>query len=151
MKLHSNNDLPLSRRDWLAHSATGLGAMAMAALLSEEGFAAENSPGSNRSVTGVHHPPRAKRCIHIFSPGGVSQVDTFDYKPELEKLDGQPLTGKGKIEPFFGQIGKLRKSFYEFKQHGQSGAWVSSLLPHIAECVDDLTFVRTLVAKSSSH
>ncbi len=139
-----------TRRDWLGHAASGLGVMAAAALLAEDGCG-DDKPAAKRSITGLHHPPRAKRCIHIFSPGGVSQVDTFDYKPELDKLDGQPLVGKGKIEPFFGQIGKLRKSFYPFKQYGETGTWVSGLLPHIAECVDDLTIVRSLVAKSSSH
>lgn len=137
-----------SRRDWLAHAASGLGAIALSSLLAGE----SKGSGQGRLPTdGLHHAARAKRCIHIFSPGGVSHVDTFDYKPELERLDDQPLTGKGKVEPFFGQIGKLRKSFYAFKQRGQCGAWVSDLLPNIAECVDDLTIVRSLVAKSSSH
>src|SRR5690606_821112 len=98
-----------------------------------------------------HFPPKAKRAIHIFSPGGVSHVDTFDYKPDLEKHDGKPLTGKGMLDPFFGKVGNLKKSFYRFKQHGESGAWVSDLFPHLAECVDDLAIIHSMVTKSSSH
>ena len=138
--------LPLaSRRQFLQNSATGLGAMALAWLLARDAAAAD------KAKSGLHHPAKAKRCIHIFSPGGVSHVDTFDYKPELDKLDGKELVGKGKIDTFFGKPGVLRKALWPFKQYGQSGAWVSDLFPHIATCVDDLAIVQSLVAKSSSH
>jgi hypothetical protein len=121
--------------------ASGLGTVALASLLDQDRGHADRP----------HNLARAKRCIHIFSPGGVSQVDTFDYKPALERLDGKRLTGKGEIDTFFGKIGVLRKSFYRFRQHGASGSWVSELFPHLANRVDDLTFFHTLVAKSSSH
>ena len=68
-----------------------------------------------------HFPPQARRVIHVFSPGGVSQVDTFDHKPELARLDGQPLTGKGALDTFFGRPGNLRKSYYKFARHGACG------------------------------
>lgn len=112
---------------------------------------ANDSPAADKPQSGLHHLAKAKRCIHIFSPGGVSHVDTFDYKPELDKLDGKELMGKGKIDTFFGKPGVLRKALWPFKQYGQSGAWVSDLFPHIATCVDDLAIVRSVVAKSSSH
>ena len=99
----------------------------------------------------THFPAKAKRCIHIFSPGGVSQVDTFDYKPALEKLDGKPLTGKGKIDPFFGKPGVLRKALYGFRQYGKSGSWVSDLFPHLSKHADELTYLHSVVTKSSSH
>src|SRR5205823_6409105 len=98
-----------------------------------------------------HFTPKARRIIQIYSAGGVSHVDTFDHKPELAKYDGKELTGKGKIDTFFGRPGRLLRSPFAFKRHGQSGAWVSSLLPHIAGCVDDLTFLHAMVAKSSNH
>jgi hypothetical protein len=102
-------------------------------------------------AVGPHFPPRAKRVIQIFAVGGVSHLDTFDYKPELQKRDGQELTGKGRLEPFFGQPGRLMKCPFRFEKRGKSGLWVSDLLPHVATCVDDITFIRSMVTKSSSH
>lgn len=142
-----------NRRQFLEHAATGLGGVALAWMLADEARSADSPArlSSGGILDELHHPPRAKRCVHIFSPGGVSHVDTFDYKPALEKMDGKKLTSKGKLDPFFGKIGVLRKSFFRFQQHGQCGAWVSSLLPHLADCVDEITFFHSLVSKSSSH
>jgi hypothetical protein len=138
----------LSRRRFLTDAGSGLGAIALAWLLNADGHAAEPSDPSRR---GPNFAPKARRAVHIFSPGGVSHVDTFDYKPELEKYDGKPLTGKGTLDTFFGRPGNLLKSLYRFRRHGQSGRWVSDLLPHLAECADDLTFLHAVVTKSSSH
>ena len=81
-----------------------------------------------------------------------NQARAFTPWPGLYTyLDGKRLMGKGEIDTFFGKIGVLRKSFYRFQQHGQSGSWVSSLLPHLATCADDLTYFHTLVSRSSSH
>jgi hypothetical protein len=136
----------LHRRRFLAETSTGLGAIALACMLHEEGRASEQS-----RKRGPHFAAKVKRVIHIFSPGGVSHVDSFDYKPELEKRDGQSLTSKGTLDTFFGKPGNLMKSVYPFKQRGQSGMWVSELFPHLAGCVDDLCFIHTLVTKSNSH
>jgi hypothetical protein len=133
------------RRRFLGDLGTGLGAIALASLLDSDGRSAE------RDTAGPHFTPRAKRAIHIFSPGGVSHVDTFDYKPELARHHGKPLTGKGKLDTFFGRPGNLMKSLYPFHRRGQSGLWVSDLFPHIAGCVDDLAFINSMVTKSSSH
>src|SRR5207245_3630515 len=116
-------------------------AIALAWLLNADGYGADTPVPS----PSPHFAPRAKRAIHIFSPGGVSHVDTFDYKPELEKHDGKPLTSKGTLDTFFGRPGNLLKSLYRFRQHGDSGLWVSDLLPHLGECVDDLVFLHSLV------
>ncbi len=133
------------RRQFLADAGSGLGSIALAWLLNQERVAAaELQPPRNSA-------PRARRVIQVFSPGGVSHVDTFDYRPELEKFDGTPLTSKGEIDTFFGKPGVLRKSFYNFKQHGECGAWMSDLLPHLATCVDDITFLHAMVAKSPAH
>src|SRR5262245_25925473 len=137
----------LNRRRFLTDAGTGLGAIALAWLLQTDGYAAEEQTLRR----GPHFAPKARRAIHIFSPGGVSHVDTFDYKPELERLHGKPLTGKGTLDPFFGRPGHLMKSLYPFRQRGQSGAWVSDLLPNLATCVDDLVFLHAMVTKSSSH
>lgn len=146
----------VSRRDFLAEASTGLGAIAFAWLLNADGLCAEPAPSARGTARGARQPathfsPKAKRVIHIFSPGGVSHVDTFDYKPELEKQDGKSLTGKGALDTFFGKPGNLLKNLWEFKQRGQSGLWVSELLPHLANCADDLAVVRSVVSKSSSH
>ena len=135
----------LNRREMLGSSAAGLGAIALAWLLNSE---RAQAAGQNAVP---HFSAKAQRVIHIFSPGGVSHVDTFDYRPELERLDGKSLEGKGEIDTFFASPGVLRKSFYPFRQHGRCGAWVSDLLPHLATCVDDMTFIKSMVAKSPAH
>jgi len=98
-----------------------------------------------------HHPAKAKRVIHLCLCGGVSQVDTFDYKPQLAKLHGKRLPGSEKPETFFGQIGLLRQNDWPFKQRGQSGLWISDLFPHLARCADELTVIRSMVADSPNH
>ena len=133
-----------SRRDFLSHAASGLGGISLAWLLDRDGLAAGTKPRT-------HFASKVKRVIHVFSPGGVSHVDTFDYKPELAKHDGKPLTSKGQLDTFFGKPGLLLQSLYPFQQRGQSGLWVSDLLPHLARCVDDLVVIRSMVTKSSSH
>jgi hypothetical protein len=136
-----------SRRRFLSDAATGLSGIALAWLLQKSGHAADFKNHQPRP----HFTPKAKRIIHIFTPGGVSHVDTFDYKPDLEKHHGQPLTGKGPLDPFFGKPGQLMKSPYAFRKHGQSGLWVSDLLPRLGDCVDDLCFLHAVTTKSSSH
>jgi hypothetical protein len=135
----------LSRRHFLWKSAGGMGGLALAWLLQQQGH------GAQAVLQRPHFAPRAKRVIQIFCAGGVSHLDTFDYKPDLAKLDGKPLEGKGENKGFFGQPGNVMKSPYEFRRHGQSGKWVSSLLPHIASCVDDIAFIHSTVAKSNNH
>lgn len=142
-----NTDAPLlSRRHFLWQAGEGLGAIALACLLNEEGAGAEGA-----APLGPHFPPKAKRVVQIFCMGGVSHLDTFDYKPELVRHDGQAMTNKGTVDTFFGQPGNLMKSPFTFTQHGQSGRWASSLLPHLAECVDDMTFLHSMTSKSSNH
>src|SRR5205814_9227578 len=130
----------ITRRDFLSFPLRGIGATAALSLLMREGRAAP-----------VHFPAKAKRVIHLCLCGGLSQVDSFDYKPELEKRHGQPLGGDEKPDVFFNQIGLLRKNDWDFKQRGQSGLWISELFPHIAELADELTIIRSMVAESSSH
>jgi hypothetical protein len=131
----------------------GLGGIALAWLLNREsrGETAATVPDSPYAPRPPHFSARAKRVIQIFACGGVSHVDTFDYKAELIRHDGRELTGKGKLDTFFGRPGPLMKSPFTFRRHGQSGRWVSDLLPHLAGCVDDMTFIHSMVAKSSNH
>src|SRR5437868_14679794 len=140
----------LSRRHFLWNTAGGIGGIALAWLLDRERPRAE-LPAIGSSARPPHFPAKAKRVVQIFCCGGVSHLDTFDYKPELERLHGKTLEGKGENLGFFGQPGKVMKSPYEFRRHGQSGAWVSSLLPHLAGCVDDICFIHSMFAKSNNH
>lgn len=140
---------PFSRRHFLWNSGGGLGAIALAWMLQrEQARAAGANPASARQP---HFAPKAKRVVQVFCAGGVSHLDTFDFKPELERMNGKALEGKGDNLGFFGKPGHLMKSVYDFRQHGQSGAWVSSLLPHLAGCADDLCLIHSMVAKSNNH
>src|SRR5947207_1486583 len=134
---------PLVPRRHFLWQAGGLGGLALTWLLHQDAQGSElRSPASPYSAKPTHFPPRAKRVIQVFCPGGVSHLDTFDFKPELVKHDGRAMAGKGKVDTFFGQPGNLMKSPFAFRRHGRCGRWVSSLFPQLAACVDDLTFVH---------
>ncbi|MCA9089331.1 MAG: DUF1501 domain-containing protein [Planctomycetaceae bacterium] len=141
----------LSRRNWLQQAGGGFGSLALAQLLCRDnwGDAAENSPGVDLNG-GLHHPAKVRRVIQLFMNGGVSQMDTFDYKPALEKRDGEKvdfgITAAATSTP-----GNVMKSPFEFQQHGESGRWVSSALPHMAQHVDDLTFLMAMASKTNVH
>ena len=97
-----------------------------------------------------HFAPRAKRVIFLFMHGGPSQVDTFDYKPKLQKDDGKPVPfAKPRVQ--FAQTGNLMGSPYKWKQHGESGAWVSEIFPETAKIVDDLCFIKSLHGSNPAH
>src|SRR5579871_1446284 len=116
---------PLTRRQMLARCASGFGAVAFAAMMND---LASPAIGAGRAVARLpQFCPRAKNIIFLYMDGGPSQVDTFDYKPLLEKFDGQdPYKAMGKLEPTqFANVGKVMASPWKFRQHGQSGAWVS--------------------------
>ena len=139
-----------NRRRFLFDAGTGLASVALPWLLASEarGRDSKNEP----TDLPPHHTPKVKRVVQIFACGGVSHLDTFDYKPELARRDGQEMADKGSLEkPFFGQIGRLQKSPFAFKQRGESGLWASDLLPNLATCVDDITFLKGMTAKSSNH
>lgn len=142
----------LDRRRLLTEAGTGLAAIALASLLHDDAAAATAAATvAEPALQLPHSTPRARRVIHIFSPGGVSHVDTFNYCPELERQDGHTLQGKGEIDTFFARPGVLRRSFFRFRQHGACGAWVSDLLPHTATQVDHMALLQAVVAKSPSH
>lgn len=128
----------MNRRDFLNWSTSGLAATAAMDLLAREGGLARQ-------------PTKAKRAIQITLVGGLSHIDSFDFKPELVKRHGQPLKTETKPDLFFGQVGLLRKPDWEFKQCGRSGMWISDLFPHIASVADELTILRSMVAESANH
>jgi hypothetical protein len=142
MKSRTTENL-LNRRDFFNWGVRGLGATAFAHLLSNDSVAS--------SEANTHIVPRAKRAIHICLVGGMSHLDSFDYKPELVKHHGQALDSDEQPDIFFGQIGQLRQSDFEFKRRGQSGLWISDLFPHIANQADELCIVRSMVSESANH
>jgi len=148
----------LDRRQFLAHMGSGLGGIALSALLADQGLLAAEMNGAVTTKLAnplapkpPHHRAKAKQVIHIFCTGAVSHLDTWDYKPELIKRHGQPMPGAGKLVTFQGENGNLTKSPWEFKPRGQTGKYVSELIPHLAGCVDDICFVHSLTSKSSTH
>jgi hypothetical protein len=131
----------------LLRCANGFGAVAFAALLAENGRA-EPGPGSK----GTHHKALVRNVIFLYMDGAPSQIDTFDYKPLLEKYHGQDPHRIFKVEPTqFNNVGKILKSPWKFEKRGQSGLWVSELLPHMAEHIDDLAIIRSVVSNFSEH
>ena len=99
----------------------------------------------------IHHPAKAKTVIQIFCPGGMSQVDTWDYKPELAKRNGTPFDPDGKLQFFASKPGNCQGSYWEFKRHGICGRPMSGLFPRLAGCVDDMAFVHSMHSKSALH
>jgi len=147
-------DPRLSRRELLRCASNGFGAMALSALFSGSHWAGlAGVPNSSLKPGIPHFAPRARSVIFLFMEGAVSQVDSFDYKPLLEKYHGQdPRKAIGKIEKTqFEDIGKVLKSPWNFRQHGQCGTWVSDLFPHVAQQVDELCVVRSMTSNFPEH
>lgn len=137
------------RREFLQHFSTALGGMALASLLARQ--SAGGSVGGEAADPPPHHLPKARRAIQIFLQGGLSQVDTFDYKPQLEKLHGQPVPGDQKPQAFMGKVGLLHRPHFAFQQRGDSGLWVSDLLPGLAGVADELTVIKSMWAGTGNH
>ncbi len=144
----------LDRRDFFGATAGGIGSIALASLLAGDRAAASEplaiDPTRPFAPRPSHFPMRAKNVIVIFCAGAVSQLETWDYKPELIKWDDKPLPG-GPAVTFQGPAGNLARPQYRFRQHGQSGKWVSDLIPHLAELTDDIAFVHSLTSHSNTH
>jgi hypothetical protein len=146
------------RRQFLSQSACGFGMLALADLLAGESAYGE-TPAVGRGSQSVgsgdlapkppHFPARAKRVIFLFMHGGPSQVDTFDYKPELQKRDGESYSGQMPSQIDAKPV--LLASPWKFSQHGQNGLWVSDLLPHMAGVADELCVVRSVYSRGQSH
>jgi len=138
----------ISRRDLLWQSGIGFGGLALHGLLADEERAAASKGPT--ALKAPHFAPRAKRVIFMFMHGGPSQVDTFDYKPQLAKDDGKPLPFD-KPRVVSAQTGTLLRSPWRFEQHGQCGMPVSEIFPHVAGCVDDICFINSMWCTNSRH
>ena len=138
----------IDRREFFNWGIRGIGATAFASLLSRDNSARASSLGP-----GVfpNFEPRAKRAIHISLVGGMSHIDSYDHKPGLDKAHGKPLGSSEKPDIFFGKVGLLRKSDFQFKPRGQSGLWLSDMFPHIAGMADEMTVIRSMTTDSANH
>ena len=138
----------LSRRELIQRAGAGFGAVALSSLLAEEGYAASDPLAPRQS----HFTGKAKSVIWLFINGGPSHVDTWDYKPQLEKMDGKELAGFDKKTGFFANaVGPLMKSPFEFTPRGQSGKMVSSIFPRLGEHADKMAFIHSGHTESNNH
>ena len=148
-----------NRRDFLGSTCAGLGGIALASLLQQDGLlAAEDapkrpviSPDRPFAARPAHFPPRAKQALVIYCSGAVSQVDTFDHKPELQKRDGQAMPGAKSLITSQGAQGNLLKSAWEFKPRGECGKMTSDLFPQLGKLADDICFLHSLSGKTAAH
>lgn len=153
------SQMPISRRLALQRTGAAFGSLALAALTAQWSAADElstsvGSAGSSQlhplSPRPTHHQPTAQRCVFLFMPGGPSQIDLFDPKPRVQAEDGRPLPiAKPQLE--LTAPGNLMGSPWKFARHGQSGIWVSELMPELSRHVDDLCMIRSMVADNINH
>ena len=152
-------NLPTTRRALLQQFGMGLGGIAAADMLSRDGaIAAEaGSVASTGVVNPTHHAPKAKRVIYLFQAGGPSQLETWDYKPLLNKKQGEPLPDSVRQgQRLTGMSGNqallpLAGSMFKFDQHGESGTWASELMPHMAKQVDRIAVIRSMITEAINH
>jgi hypothetical protein len=157
--MNHGSHMLLNRRGFLGHAATGLGGIALAAMLAEQGLLADDKkpvrpeidPAAPLAPRKPHFEPKAKRVLTVFCSGAVSHVDSFDHKPELVKCDGKSLPGSEKLVTFQGENGNLVKPLWPFKPRGECGKMISDLFPRLAELADEMCFVHSMTAKSNTH
>jgi hypothetical protein len=162
--MHDPNDRPRNtfcgqtRREFFWQAGGAFTSLALTGMLSLDGFFARQAvaadgvtPFDAASVKRPHFTPKAKSVIFLFMYGGPSQVDTFDYKPKLYGLDGKTIEIQTKGRGGERNEGRIVGPKWKFKQYGQCGAWVSDLFPHLATCVDDIAFIKSMYADSPLH
>src|SRR5687768_4060958 len=147
---HTNSKSIVSRREFLARAGGGIGSLALASLIAESTSANPQSAFSNPESENPlapkqpHYTPKAKRVISLFMFGGISHMESFDYKPELVKKDGVSVAGRKEFDTMGRSApGKLMKPAWDFKPYGQCGMMVSDLLPQIGAHADDIALIRS--------
>jgi hypothetical protein len=152
------NRLNINRRKFLSRLSLGIGSVALGSLLIPDLFSGTGSDNSADFIPGMpNFAPKAKRVIYLFQDGAPSQLESFDYKPKLRDMMGQELppsvrggqilTGMTALQKSFPLVG----SFYDFKQYGESRAWISDLFPYTAKIVDDICIVRSMYTEAINH
>jgi len=156
----STHPIIRSRREFLRRSGQGCGLLALAGLLDYDRLLAapmQSSAADARRLNPLsgrptHFAAKARSVIWLFMNGGQSQVDTWDYKPELEKRDGLELEGFDKNTGFFtAEVGPLMKSPFKFARHGQSGTWAAEIFEHTVKHVDDMAFIHSCFTETNNH
>ncbi|WP_339731337.1 DUF1501 domain-containing protein [uncultured Gimesia sp.] len=137
----------MDRREFLMSAGGGLGGIALASLLENDQLLAA-APTTTQTL---HHPPRAKRVIQLYMSGAASQCDTFDYKPELIKENGNAWDPGEQVQLFQSSPGKTMQAPWKWKQYGESGKWLNECVAPLGDCVDDMAFVHNMVSKSNVH
>lgn len=136
----------MDRREFLMSAGGGLGGIALASLLQNDQLLAA---APNTQI--LHHPPRAKRVIQLYMSGAASQCDTFDYKPELIKDNGNAWDPGEQVQLFQSSPGKTMQAPWKWKQYGESGKWLNECVAPLGDCVDDMAFIHNMVSKSNVH
>lgn len=142
-----------TRREFLWQGGGGLGGIALTSLLEGAGLSSANGASAihPQAQRPSPHAAKAQRVIHIFCPGGMSHVDSWDYRPALERLHGRPFDLEDGKNFFSGKAGSYAKSFWPFRQHGECGKWMSDLFPRLSQCVDDMAFIHSMQSKTALH
>ncbi len=156
MNPNSLYDSQVKRRTFLTHAGIALGSTALATMLGTESPASNPEPAAQQGLAGLpHHPPRIKRVIFLCMAGGPSHLETFDYKPKLAELDGQPMPAsftKGQpIAQLQGQELKCQGPLTKFNKYGRNGQQISDFLPWHAKLADDICIVRSMVTEQINH
>ncbi len=137
----------MDRREFLMSAGGGLGGIALASLLQNDQLLA--TPQTSSQI--LHHPPKAKRVVQLYMSGAASQCDTFDYKPELIKDNGNNWDPGEQVQLFQSSPGKTMQAPWKWKQYGQSGKWLNECVAPLGDCVDDMAFIHNMVSKSNVH
>ena len=150
-----------TRRHFLSSTSLGIGALGLASLLDPALLSGETGPepgdAAGPLLKATHFVPRAKRVIYLFQSGGPSQLELFDYKPQLRTMNGEELPASVRMGQRLTGMTAFQRSFpiagsqFEFARHGKSGAWVSELLPHTAKIVDELCIVKSMHTEAINH
>jgi hypothetical protein len=141
--------MPSTRRDFLWRAGGGLGGIALASLLAQEGALGDGL--RPRSDGGLHHAPRARRVVQLFMAGGASHIDLFDFKPELVKRHGQPSDFGEAVETFQDGLGPWLRPVFDFKPHGGCGKLLGEPVAPLGDVVDRIAFVHDVVGKTGVH
>ena len=147
----------MNRRDFLHSGAMGLGSVALASLLAEQGLLGASpirpviDPSRPYAPRPPHFTPKARRVLMVFCTGALSHLDTFDYKPALVKHHDKPMPGMDKLITFQGENGNLVKPLWDFRPRGQCGKMTSDLLPNLGALADEMCFIHSMTGKSNTH
>jgi hypothetical protein len=153
----NEHELMLTRRHFFGRTASGIGMAALASLLRADGLLADEPRGRPGVLTTTHFPARVRRVIYLFMSGGPSHIDLLDYKPALRRHHGQELPASVRMGQRITGMTSGQRTFpcvapmFQFQRHGQSGTWLSELLPHTARIVDDIAIIKSMHTEAINH